>query len=196
MSEKKKILELARAADAEGHNATAFEMFRRVIALDPKKDGAIYSAVYNLLEIGRISDAESYLNKIRRNAAPKPWLIEVALGQLRLAQFKPIEAEKHFKNAWKLGRDSTVPAVFLADCLIKQQKFEEAASVLLAALNAEESILEEVYLNLGFIKRAQGDYFSARNFLLKALEIDPDYQDAKRVLADIELCLNLSRQLE
>ena len=81
-------LKLARLADADGHHATAFEMFRRVMALDPSKDAAIYSAFGNLLEIGRVSDAERYLNQIRRNAAPKPWLIEVALGKLRLAQIR------------------------------------------------------------------------------------------------------------
>jgi tetratricopeptide (TPR) repeat protein len=193
MSELEKTLKLARSANADGHNAAAFEMCRRVLALDPSKDGATYSAFYNLLEIGRVSDAERYLNQIRRNAAPKPWLIEVALGQLCLAQFRPIEAEKHFKNAWKLGRNSTAPAVFLADCLSKQEKFDEANSVLIEALKGQDDSndLEEVYLNLGLVERAKGDYCSARNYLLKAIDIDPDYQDAKRVLADIELCLSL-----
>lgn len=184
----KESLTLAKAADAQGHSASAFEFFQRVIALNPGKDSAIYRAVLNLLEIGRISDAEHFLNKIKRNAAPKPWLIECALGRLRLAQFKPTEAEEHFRNALKLGTNSTAPAIYLADCLLRQEKFDEANGILLDALKAEGD-LDEVYLNLGVVKRATGDYEAARNYFLKALEIAPDFPGAKRALADVELWL-------
>ena len=182
-------IKLAKSADADGHSASAVEFFQRVVALDSGMDSAIYRLVKNLLEVGRISDAECFLNRIKRNAAPKPWLIEAVIGQLRLAQFRPTVAEQHFRNAWKLGPSSTAPAVFLADCLLRQEKFDEASSVLTEALKTQGD-LDEVYLNLGFIKRATGDYHSARNYLLKALEISPDYPDAKRLLADVELCLS------
>lgn len=186
-------LKLAKAADDEGHSASACEFFQRVIALDPGNDRAIYRAVKNLLEIGRISDADRFFDKIKRNAAPKPWLIEVLLGQLRLAQFRPTEAEKHFRNAWKLDPNSTAPAIYLADFLTKLEKFEEANDVLIETLKAQGD-MDEVYLNLGFIKRATGDYHSARVYLLKALEITPDYPSAKRLLADVELWLSFVKE--
>ena len=155
--EKQRILELAKNADTEGHSASAFELFKRVIAADPKKDSAIYRAVKNLIEVGRISDAEAYFNSIRRNAAPKPWLIEFVLGELCNARSKITEAEAHFRNAWRLNLKSTAPAIYLADCLFQQEKFGEAKAVLLEALNAEGDI-EEVYLNLGLVARAKGEY--------------------------------------
>ena len=182
-------LKLAKEADAQGHSAAAFEFFQRVIALDPGNDFAIYRAVITLLELGRISDAEHFLNKIRWNAAPKPYLIESVLGRLRLAQFRVGEAEQHFRNAWKLEPNSTVPAVYLGNCLLKQEKFDEANDILIEALNVQDD-LDEVYLNLGCIKRATGDYHAARNYFLKALEITPDYPNAIRGLADVELWLS------
>ncbi len=190
---KEEILDLAKASDDEGHSASAFEFFKRVIAIDSKKDSAIYRAVINLLELGRISDAELYLDKIRRNAAPKPWLIEFVLGKLRVAQFRIPEAEKHFRNALNLNSNSTAPAILLADCLLKQEKFDEADNVLTKALKAQGD-LDEVYLNLGLIKRATGDYKAARNYLLKALEITPNYSNAKHMLADVEFWLSYVRE--
>src|ERR1043166_3047825 len=127
------LLNLAQAADDKGHSASAFEFYRRLIALDPANDRAIYRAVRNLLEIGRIADAESLFSTIKHNAAPKPWLMEVFLGKLRLAQFKPTEAEEHFRKAWKLGSNSTAPAIYLADCLISQERFSEASDILMGA---------------------------------------------------------------
>jgi tetratricopeptide (TPR) repeat protein len=190
----KRILELAKIADGKGHSASAFELFKLVISADPKKDSAIYRAVKNLIEVGRISDAESYLNIIRRNAAPKPWLIELVLGELCMARSKPADAETHFRNAWQMNRQSTVPAIYLADALFKQEKFNDAKSVLLKALMAKGDV-DEVYLNLGCVARALGEYADARSYFLKALEISPDYSQAKRGLADVEYWLNFIKKV-
>lgn len=187
--EIQRLLDSANKADAEGYSASAFELFKRVIAADPKKDSAIYRAVKNLIEVGRISDAEIYFGAIRRNAAPKPWLIELLLGQLCVARAKPADAETHFRNAWRLNPKSTVPAIYLVDSLFRQEKFGDAKDALVEALNAEGDI-DEVYLNLGLVARATGEYRSARGYFLKALEISPDYVDAKRGLADVEFFLD------
>ncbi len=73
-----------------------------------------------------MSDAEKFLNQIKRNSAPKPWLIETVLGWLRFAQLKPVEAENHFRKAWELDRNSSAPATFLTDFLMKLEKFDDA----------------------------------------------------------------------
>jgi predicted Zn-dependent protease len=194
------ILKLAQKANEDGNSASAFELYKLAAAVNPsvnsRKQSAIYgSAVINLLEIGRVSDAELFLNKIKWNSTPKPWLIEYALGKIRLAQFKPGDAEAHFRNALRLNPASTSPAIFLADCLIQQEKFDEARSILNEALKVEGD-LDEVYLNLSFVERATGNYEAARRYAIKALAITPDYQDAKRVLTDIELWLSLKREFD
>jgi tetratricopeptide (TPR) repeat protein len=191
----KEILILAKEADGAGHSASAFELFKRAIDRDPGNDTAIYRAVNNLIELGRISDADCLLEKIKRNAAPKPWLIEAVLGHLRSAQFRLEEAEVHYRNARKLGQSSTAPAVFLADFLMKQEKFSEAADILNEAIKTEGN-LDEVYLNLALIKRSTGEYKAARDYLLKALALSPDYESAKRALSDVESWLSLKIKID
>lgn len=185
-----KILDRAKAADDAGHSAAASELYRRAILLGVTKDSIKYRAVINLLEVGRVRDAEIQFNEINQNAAPKPWLLEYALGKISMAQFNPMEAERHFRTAWKLNPDSTAPAELLADCLLKQEKFDEAIAVLNEALKASGDV-DEVYLNLAVAKRAVGDYKSARQYLLDALKIDPNNSSIKKLLLDVELCLEV-----
>lgn len=186
----KKLVGLAKAAEADGHDSTAYEIYKRVMSLAPKRESAIYRAALNLIDIGRLSDAEAHLMRLKWNAAPKPWLIELAMGQLRSAQGRLLDAEKHFTKAWKLNPDKTETAIFLADCLFKQEKFDEARRVLLASMEAKGD-LDELYLNLGCIERAKGNYAMARDYFLKALEITPDYSNAQKGLDDVQSFLDL-----
>lgn len=186
----KKLVALAKIAETEGHDSTAYEIYKRVLSLAPERQSAIYRAALSLIEIGRLSDAEAHLTQLKWNAAPKPWLIELALGKLRSAQGRLVEGEKHFVKAWKLNPDTTATAIFLADCLFKQEKFDEAKSVLLAS-NEAKGNPEELYLNLGLIERVKGNYSKARDYFLRALEITPDYSDAQKALDDVQSFLRL-----
>ena len=179
------LLARARSAEKEGCYTTASELFQLALNLDPSRDSALYRAARNLLELGRFSKAQELLVKIRLEQAPRHWLVELIFGELRMAQFKPLEAEEHFRKAVSLNPSSTTPAVFLADCLTKQEKFENASEVLLKAIAAEGDV-DEVYLNLGIVARAQGNYEEARAYLAKAIEIAPDDSRAREVLADVE----------
>lgn len=189
----KKLFILAKTAEANGHDSTAYEIYRRIISLDIKRESAIYRAALSLIEIGRLSDAEAHLTQLKWNAAPKPWLIELGLGKLRSAQGRLVEAEKHFANALKLNPSTTATAIFLADCLFKQEKFDEAQNILLASTVAKGH-LEELYLNLGLIERAKGNYLAARNYFIEALEAMPNYSDAQKALDDVQACLDLGER--
>lgn len=189
----KRLVGFAKRAEADEHHSTAFEIYKRVMSIAPKRESAIYRAALNLIDIGRLSDAETCLARLKWNAAPKPWLIELALGQLRSAQGRFLEAEKHFAKAWKLNSQTTATAIFLADCLFDQEKFDEAKSVLLASTGAEGD-LDELHLYLGVIERAKGNYASARDYFLRALEIRPDYSKAKKGLEDVQSALDFAER--
>lgn len=182
-------LELAKRANANGFSASTFELYKRILAQDPDRDAAKYYAAWNLLDNERISDAEAFFKAINKEAAPKPWLIENLAGRLCMARARFSEAETHFRNARKSDSDSAVPFVFLADALIQQEKFEEAQTVLIEALSIRNEPLDEIYFTLGRAARAIGDYRSAREYLFNALEIDPDYREAKQHLDDVTFWL-------
>src|SRR5262245_27350368 len=113
------LLRRAKAADAGGLSASAFEFFQRVAELDPSRESAIYRAALNLLEVGRLSDAETFLSKIGTTSKGKLWLVELLLGRLRMAQYRPTEAEMHFAKASDLNPETTEPAIYLGNCLYK-----------------------------------------------------------------------------
>ena len=188
--EVQRLSKSARAAEAEGHSASAVEMFRLVQRLEPNRQSAIYRAAISLLEIGRLQDADASLRTLSQPPEGKAWLVELLLGKLRMAQFRPAEAQAHFSKARELNPSTTEPAVFLGNCLYQQEKFNEAVDVLMTALRCQGD-LDEVYLNLGLVKRALGEYKQARLYLKKALKLNPRYRDAKRVLSDVELCLEV-----
>jgi Flp pilus assembly protein TadD len=186
------LVEQARAAEERGSHATAFEFFRLVLALEPAKASAAYRAARNLLEVGRVTDAEAFLARVKTEPTERRWLTELLRGQLCMAQFRVNEAERYFRSAWTLNRESTSPAVMLADCLCNQERFDEAKSVLVEALNVQGD-LDEVYFNLGFLMRAKGEYLNAKGYLLKALEITPAYTAAQEMLADVESSLRFEQ---
>lgn len=193
-SEKvKQLAGFAKVAEADGHHSTAFEIYRRLLNLAPERESAIYRAAQNLIQIGRLSDAEALLMRLKWNAAPKPWLIDLALGDLRSAQGRFREAEKHFANAWKLNPQTTETAILLAHCLFKQEKFDEAKNVLVASVEAKGD-LDELYLNLGLIERAKGNYDSARDYFIKALKITPEYPIAQKALDDVQSYFNFAER--
>ena len=178
------LLERAKTAETAGQHLMAFELFKRVSDLTTSKPVAYFRAARNLIDLGRYAEAESFLKKKYDVPSAKRWVFEIVFGELCMAQFKPCEAERHFKTAFELNPKSTSPAIFYADCLMKQEQFQEAENVLLKALEANGD-LDEVYLNLGCAKRAIGDYQSARLYFIKACEITPDYADASKALADV-----------
>src|ERR1043165_105935 len=87
------VLAQARAAEADGKSGCAFELYRIALKIDPSRQSAAYRCAINLIEIGRISEAEAYLNQIRADPQGKEWLLELAMAKVRMAQFQPKEAE-------------------------------------------------------------------------------------------------------
>lgn len=188
MTNIESLLKNAREAEKAGLHSAAYELFKKIHLLTPQRDDVCYRAARNLLDCGRVTEAEDWLESARNIPSNKLWLISLLFGELCLAQFKPAEAERHFRQAVSLNPESTSPAIFLADCLWKQEKNEEALRVLTQALRAKGDV-DEVYLNLGLIKRTQGEYEAAREFLLSAIRANPDYPAARDALADVDRCL-------
>jgi tetratricopeptide (TPR) repeat protein len=182
------LLRRAKQADSAGYSASAFELFNRVLELLPNRESAAYRAALNLVEIGRFSDAETFIRAIGSTPRGKQWLIQLLLGRLRMAQFRPAEAEVHFRESRVLNPATAEPAIFLASCLRRQEKFNEAAAVLVDALKTEGD-LDEVYLNLALVARAQGRYEESLAYARQALEITPDYSEAQHIASDAEFIL-------
>ena len=82
--------------------------------------------------------------------------------------------------------------------MLRTQAYRLAKSCLETALISEDVVKEEVYLNLALMERAQRHYEEARKHLNDALAIDPNYDDAKRLLrslVDIEQTIEIAARV-
>ena len=125
----------------------------------------------------------------------KLWLGFLYKGKLHmdLGEFKLAEA--CFRKITTLDPGSTSGWVYLANSLAKQERFAEACQVSKLGLKAKGDI-DEVYFNLGLNKQALGKYKEARRCFEKALELDPQYKEAKRACKDLELLERALKQLK
>ncbi|PLX96586.1 MAG: hypothetical protein C0620_02195 [Desulfuromonas sp.] len=94
---------------------------------------------------------------------------------------KKEEAIAEFKKALAIQADY-LPATFnMAIALGDLGRFEEAEKVLLDVVENDASIVE-TYNSLGYVYYKQGDFAKAKEHFEKALQLKPDYQQAKTSL--------------
>jgi Flp pilus assembly protein TadD len=188
-----KIEGAARKADAKGHCALAVELYEAYLSQEPARPSARYRAAVNLLEAGRGSDAARVLRSLNP-PSQKRWLVELLWGRIYLSLSQVSVAVEHLRKVIRLKPKRTEAIVILGNCLFTQGKLREANHVLMKGLKAFGD-LDEVLLNLGLVKRAQGKFSEARACLRAALRITPNYDSAKLVLRDVEACLKLSPEV-
>ena len=79
--------------------------------------------------------------------------------------------------------------IFLGAVLAKQGRLYDAEAALRQAIDCVEGCIDEAYLNLGLVLRAQERFAEAADCFREALQRDPHYRAAKRALRDVERCL-------
>ena len=80
--------------------------------------------------------------------------------------------------------------------LAKLGRFVEAEAEHRAATQCAEGDIDEAYLNLGFVLRAQARFAEAAACFCEAIHIDPGYKAARRALRDVELCIKCAEPEE
>ena len=184
------LLKMAKAADHDQRHATVVECLN---AASIRSDGLSSSfsirLADNLRLIGRFNEARKILRQIGEIPESKTWLLNVHRGQIEFDAGNFQAAAQHFEIALKQNRDSTIPYVYLAKVYARMQEDSKAIEILTAGLKAEGD-LDEVYLNLAYRYRACGKYRLAKEALVNALRITPDYE-AKAALRDINSVLQM-----
>ncbi len=75
--------------------------------------------------------------------------------------------------------------LFVGACLAKMGRYHEAKVYHQRSADFDPIQADEAYLNLGLVYRAEANYTEALRFFERAIEIDPDYDDAKIARDDI-----------
>ena len=152
-----------------------------------------------LRNVGRLEEAEEALLKAV-DLAPKTsrFAVYARIGMLMAKRGSPSDAEKWYRVATSEAGCPGWMWCLRGANLLRTQAYRLAKSCLETALISEDVVKEEVYLNLALMERAQRHYEEARKHLNDALAIDPNYDDAKRLLqslVDIEKTIEIAARV-
>jgi tetratricopeptide (TPR) repeat protein len=82
--------------------------------------------------------------------------------------------------------------IYLGAVLAKQGRLHEAEEAHRAGVGCAEGCIDEAYLNLGFVLRAQERFREAAHCFREAIRLDPAYRQAQRALRDVERCMKFA----
>lgn len=100
------------------------------------------------------------------------------------------KAKEHLKFCINSVHKDTVPFIYLASVLMREEKTLEAIDVLTISLNLSGD-LDEVYYNLATCYSVSEMYSMAIKCVTKCLEISPDFKNAAILKEDLENVLLL-----
>lgn len=180
-----RMFDWARTALREsGREAIAIELLSAYVSQRPLDNYARYLLGDALRAVGRVAEAEHALLQSLSEASEKSRArIMAALGMLKARHGSLDAAEEWFRRATSddVGRDKGWMWIMRGSNLAVAGRFDEAAECHLRAAQLPGDP-DEALLNLGYVRRAQGRYADAIDAFRKALEITPDYPEAKTAL--------------
>jgi tetratricopeptide (TPR) repeat protein len=137
-----------------------------------------------LRSVGRLREAEEALLKAM-DLAPTGSTVYGHMGMLISKRGSPSDEEKWYRLATsEPGCPGWIWAL-RGENLLRAENYRLAKSCLETALTSEDVPKEEVFLNLALMERAQRRYDEARKHINDALALDPNYDEANRVLKSL-----------
>ena len=170
-----------------GEHALALELSRELLEEFPDYNiGWVLQGVI-LYELARYGEAEQVLHHAIQGL-PLEHLHHgyVHLGHLYRERGDYDHAEKWYRKAIELHPDDAGRHIFLGVLLAKKGDFLGAETSHRKAIGCSAGAVDEAYLNLGLVLRAQERYKEALACFERAVEMTPDYQEVITAKADIE----------
>jgi tetratricopeptide (TPR) repeat protein len=153
-----------------------------------------------LRNIGRLAEGEDALSKAISLAPDTArFAVYARIGMLAAKRSSPTDAEKWYRLATAQAGCPGWMWCLRGANLLRIEAYALARTCLEAAMKSDDVVREEALLNLALIARAQRQYPEANSFIREALAIDPDYEDARAVLAslsDIEKSIDMAASVE
>jgi tetratricopeptide (TPR) repeat protein len=182
-----RIYQRARAMmDDQDTDVHIVELLSVYVKVDPHRGVAWLYLGDALRTVGRLQEAEEALLKAA-DLAPSSHIFEAyaRMGMLMTDRGSPSEAEKWYRSATSAAECPGWVWSLRGANLSHAESYRLAKSCLETAFITEDVDKDEVLLNLGLIERAQRRYEEARKYANDALAIDPNYDQAKRLLQSL-----------
>ena len=173
----------------------AADALAKACAQAPKDEDACYYLARTLYTLGRYEEAREPFEKALP-AAPKDMLGRVhrAMALNFTALNRPDDAERHFREAVRLGSDSD-PRIDYGAFLFRQGRLEEALPLLEQAVQALPGSAR-AHTELGRVLLHLGKREAAAAGLEKAVQLDPGSSTARLLLGKTYLELGRTEEGE
>ena len=99
-------------------------------------------------------------------------------------------AAEWYQRSIDVAPDHATGYIYLGGLLTRQGRLDEAEESYRAATACKSGHIEEAYLNLGLVLRAQERLVESAEALVHAIELDPNYPEAKHALKDVRKTIN------
>lgn len=175
-----------RAAYKADHAATVIVIARAILNQTPDDALTWIRLGHSLSETAQYAKAEAALRKsLDLCEQSVAYVVFGELGHRFKLKGQFQVAAEWFQKAIDAKPDNADATIFLGSVLARDGKLLEAEAVHRSATQCDEGCIDEAYLNLGLILRALGRYSEARQCSERALELDPEYQEAQDGIDDV-----------
>ena len=182
----KQILE----AHAAGHTAKAAHLTKKVTEIEPQDFRAWVTLGAQQRVLARYDEAlAAFSNAMEFCPKDLTFLVCLDVGMLFDQQGNPALANGWYHRSCVEAPKDASTHICQGAMFAKMGRLAEAEAKHRDATHCENGPIEEGWLNLGLVLRAQEKYAEAAEAFREALKIDPDYDIAKTALADVEFFL-------
>jgi tetratricopeptide (TPR) repeat protein len=182
-----KRLCIARDSD---HTALVLKRARQFLIRYPDHGPAWHILGVALTDLARYSEAEQALwNALRLCPRHLRRVPMCSMGHFHDARGELARAARWYQRAIDAAPNHAAGYIFLGGVLARQGRLREAEKVHRQATETcDEGSIDEAFLNLALVLRAQDRFDEASACLREAIRIDPKYADARKVLDDVKRC--------
>jgi tetratricopeptide (TPR) repeat protein len=188
---KSRLREIEKA-DKAGHTVYVMELSKNFVADFPDSILGWYYFGTSLYAVARYKEGLVALQRLRRLLAPsKQQLVQSEFGHLYRKKGELRRAASWYRKAISSDPIDAKYYIYLGAVLATAGRLSEAETMHRKATQCREGCIDEAYLNLDLVLRAQGRYPEARRCFQRALKISPGYKEAKNELEDMKHVLSM-----
>jgi tetratricopeptide (TPR) repeat protein len=187
MRPEKLLYEELKQAGNDDHVALTRHLCEKLLRESPDFWPALIRYAIILIDLALYDDAERVLDRAE-TVIPRKFQQHIfAQRGHRLAAMGDLPgAEKLHRQAHQLDPLDPSYLIYAASIAFKRGNIQRAEKLVRQATECDDGALDEAFFNLGGYLLVQKKYQDAKECYLKAIEIDPDYDEAHKKLADLE----------
>ena len=174
------------------HAASAVILAGRWLQKHPFDFSIAHAYAEMMYKLTRYDEATRiYLNALDHIADQRKWFVFVALGEMNRYRGQFPDSEEWFRKASLEMPENAAGYIFLGAIQARQGKLKDAESTHRRATQCTIGRIDEAHYNLGLVLRGRNRLSEAADSFRKALELCPEYPEAKNALDDVESAILL-----